>query len=95
MTYNSGGPNRKLINYYMAKMEQLGYEYKIFITHVLGIEHDINPHKEKIEHGVDYSDLTISLVNKIRPKLQKEFSRLPDEELIITEIFLVAKKLDE
>jgi len=95
MTYNSGGPNRKLVNYYKKKMDELGYEYKILITHILGIEHDIIPHKEKIEHGVDYSDLTISLVNKIRPKLQKDFRRLSDEELIITGIFLVAKKVDK
>lgn len=40
----------------------------------------------------DYPEATISLLNKIRPKLNLRFKDLPDEELIVSGIFLVARK---
>jgi hypothetical protein len=50
------------------------------------------PHKENVVCGVDYFDSTISLIKKIRPRLQCEFKDMSDQELMIEGIFLIAKK---
>lgn len=92
MTKESGRPNRRLINYYRQKMIDLGYDTKIFVTHILGREEEVLPHKERIELNVDYSEATISLLNKIHPKLNNRFKDLSDEELIVSGIFFTARK---
>lgn len=92
MAVDSGKPNRKLINYYRQKMTELGYDTKVLITHIVGEGGEIFPHKEQIDKNVDYSEATNLLINEIRPKLSKGFRDLPDEELMVSGIFLVAKK---
>lgn len=92
MTQHSGRPNRKLVNYYRKKMSELGYDAKIFITHILGVKEEILSLKENSNLDIDYSDFILSLVKEIRPRLQPEFKKMSDEELIISGIFLVAKK---
>ncbi len=93
MTSDSGKPNRRLINYYYRKMAVLGYDSKILITQIVGSEDKILPHKETVVFGVDYYDSTIALINRIRPHLQAEFKDMLDEELMISGIFLIARKL--
>ena len=92
MTYGSGKPNRKLINYYKQKMIDLGYEARILIAHIVGSEAEILPHKDTIVSGVDYSHSAAVLIKKIRPCLQDRFRNMTDEELIIGSIFLIANK---
>ena len=92
MVANTGKSNRKLIGYYRDKMKELGYEAKIFTTILVGQKEEMVPHKEKIERGVDYDESTLALIEAIRPKLAVEFRDLPDEELMISGIFLVARK---
>jgi len=92
MTYYSGKPNRRLINYFKQKLSELRYDTKIFITHIVGMESEMMPHKETVVYGVDYFDSTISLLKIIRPRLQCEFKNIPDEELMVQGIFLIAKK---
>lgn len=92
MKADSGKPNRRLINYYREKMIELNYDIKIFITQIVGNKEPVFPHKERIELGVDYSKSSISLINEIRPKLNKKFKDLSDEEIMITGIFLVGRK---
>ncbi len=93
MTYNCGKPNRRLVNYYKHKMEELGYGMKIFVTHLIGREEELIPHKETLEFNADYSTSTISILQQIRPKLIRRFKNVPDEELMIAGIFLITKKL--
>ena len=92
MTKYSGGPNRKLIQYYRNKIRHLNYESRIFITSILGKEKELIPHKEKIIYDIDYNDYNISLIKKIRPLLTDEFKKLSDENLLVTGIFLIGKK---
>lgn len=92
MTKDSIYPKRRLVDYYRDKMKDLGYEAKIFITHIVGKEEEVIPHKETIELGIDYFQSTLDLISQIRPKLDKDFKRLNDETLMIAGIFLVAKK---
>jgi SAM-dependent methyltransferase len=91
MASDSGKPNRKLIGDYREQMQKRGYETKILITTVLG-EGPLVPHKEQIEHGVDYGNKTLSLINEIRPKLAAPFRDRSDAELAATGIFLIGRK---
>ena len=92
MTCDSGKSNRRLISYYRRKTNELGYDTKLLITHIVGSESDILPHKETITLGVDYYDSTLSFLNEIRPHLQAEFREMSNEDLLVSGVFLVARK---
>jgi hypothetical protein len=92
MTSATDKSNRRLIGYYAEKMAELGLESKLFVVSIVGQEEEIFPHKEQIEQGVDYSDLQLALVKSIRPSLNARFKSLPDHELLVSSIFLVAFK---
>jgi hypothetical protein len=94
MAVDSGRPNRKPMSYYRQKMTDLGYDSKILITEVIGRKGigDLLPHREKIERGSDEIEAAMSLVREIRPRLSAKFKKLPDEELLVGGIFLIARK---
>ncbi len=92
MTRDLSRPNRRLISYYRQKMIELRYDAKIFITGIVGKENEFIPHKEKIRFNIDYSKHTIYLINKIRPNLNIAFRNMSNEDLMVSGIFLVAKK---
>ncbi|MGH9962755.1 MAG: hypothetical protein ACREBC_37505, partial [Pyrinomonadaceae bacterium] len=91
MASDSGIPNRKRIGYYRDQLEGLGYRSRFLITSILG-KGTIEPHKETVEMNKDYSVSTVELINQIRPALDDSFKALPDEELMVEGIFLVAQK---
>lgn len=93
MASASAIPNRKLISYYRDLMTRAGYEALVFVTSIIGAG-EIVPHKLKIEPGVDYGPSELALIEKIRPKLQPEFANMTDAELLVSGIFLVARKLE-
>jgi SAM-dependent methyltransferase len=93
MAADSAKPNRKLINFYRAAMAARGYETKLFVSSILGAGQLI-PHKENIKAGEDYSDATLGLIKAIRPQLATPFRTLPDADLAVTGIFLIARKAD-
>lgn len=92
MASESAIPNRKLISYYRDLITRIDYEVQIFITSVIGAG-EIVPHKLSIEAGADYGPSELELIEKIRPKLQPEFANMSNTELLVSGIFLVAKKL--
>jgi len=96
MAIDSGKPNRKLMSYYGQQMSKLGYNAKLLITGIIGVgecgKGDLHPHKEKIELNVDYPESTLQMLKEIRASLIPEFKKLPDEELIVDGIFIIAKK---
>jgi hypothetical protein len=91
MASDSGIPNRKRIGYYRDQLERLGYESRFFITSILG-KGTLEPHKEALTLNEDYSGSTLDLISQIRPALDDSFRTLPEEELMIEGIFLVAQK---
>jgi hypothetical protein len=91
MAVDSGKPNRKLASYYRQKSRELNYDARLFVTAIFG-QGDLVPHKEKIELNRDYSRATLSLIESIRPKLTSPFRGLPDEELVASGGFLIARK---
>ena len=94
MAIDSGKPNRRLTAYYRHKMAELGYQAKLLVTSVIGRsgKGDLYPHKEKISLGVDYPKSTLIYVRELRSSLASAFRDLPDEELIVDGIFMVAQK---
>ena len=94
MTMHSGKPNRRLFPYYDRKMRELGYEYTLYITHIFGKEGDLDPHPPFLREGVDYDASHLRLVREIRGRLAREFRSYADEELLISGVFLSARKPD-
>jgi SAM-dependent methyltransferase len=92
MSVYSGKANRRLTDYYQQKMDELGYDSNFLVTRIVGEPKELLPHKEKIERGVDYDDAKLSLVQSIRPKLLPRYARMTDEELLVSGIYLIAKK---
>lgn len=92
MTVGSGRCNRRLIDYYRRTMNELAYEAKFFVTCVLGEKSELLPHKEKIAPSVDYSEGAHTLINDIRPRLHGDYKNLTDEDLLVSGVFLVARK---
>ncbi len=97
MAIDSGKPNRKLMSYYRNIMNRLGYETELLITGIIGVgecgKGNLHPHKPAIELNVDYPQPTLDLVSEVRPRLAAPFRALPDDELIVDGIFIIAKKL--
>jgi SAM-dependent methyltransferase len=91
MAVDSGKPNRRLAPDYREQMARRGYAAKILISTILG-QGPLVPHKERIERGVDYSNVTVSLIDEIRPKLAAPFRKLSEPDLAAAGIFLIARK---
>jgi SAM-dependent methyltransferase len=92
MAENTGQPNRRLVDYYRGKTAALGYDTTIYATHVLGRQAELQPHKQTLVRGVDYTDETIKSLQSIRPRLLERYQKLPDEDLLVQGIILVAHK---
>jgi SAM-dependent methyltransferase len=92
MTSHSSKPNRKLLDYYLRKTTQTGYDTHYFITSLIGVPGELLPHKAAVAQGIDYSNASLALLKEIRPRLQSEYRNLTDQELMISGIFLIAKK---
>ncbi len=91
MATDSGIPNRKLISYYREQMRALGYTTRWLITDTLG-HGPLEPHQELSVLDSAYSRAALPVINEIRPKLSRTYRRLPDEELMVRGVFLVARK---
>jgi SAM-dependent methyltransferase len=92
MVAASGQPNRRLVNFYREKTAALGYDTTIYTTWVLGSSRELQPYKTTLERGVDYTDQTLELISSIRPRLLPRYRSLPDADLMVQGIFLVARK---
>jgi hypothetical protein len=90
MTKDSGKSNRKLISYYKQKMQELNLQHNIYVTHVLE-KKEIEP--IEIERIADEFFLpSLVILNEIKFKFTKEYQELPEKDLMVTGIFLVAQK---
>jgi hypothetical protein len=94
MAADSGLPNRKPKSYYKRVLSEMGYDVKALITGVIGSggKGDLHPHREAITKGVEYNDTHLNYVSQVRSSLAAEFRNLPDEDLLVDGIFVVARK---
>jgi len=92
MAEASGQPNRRRVNYYRDVARHLGYDYTIYVTHILGVEKELVSPKESIDRNLDYSDFSLQTIREIRPRLVPQFRELSDADLLVQGIFFVARK---
>jgi hypothetical protein len=92
MVESSGQPNRRLVDYYRNKMSALGYRSKIYTTWVLGNPAVLSPPRSSLTPGTDYGQDAVAQVQAIRPRLLERYRNLPDEDLIVQAILLVAHR---
>jgi SAM-dependent methyltransferase len=85
-----GGINRARRNVYADTLRRLGYDSRIWITHVIGRAEELRPHREQLEASDAASSQRI--VEEVRRRLAPRFRALPDEDLIVDGIFVVARK---
>jgi SAM-dependent methyltransferase len=87
---SAGLPNRRLIGWYRAKLAQLGYEARFWVTHVAGIEAELVPH-QPLEQWVS-ERVPVAAVSQVRPRLQARYRSLDDSELAIAGFMVAAQK---
>jgi hypothetical protein len=93
MTGDSGKCNRRMVDYYRNIVNELGYDAKLHITKTIGSgSKDFPPDTLSLKKGTHYNDDTLARVREIRPRLRPEFQRLSDEDLLIQDMFIVARK---
>lgn len=88
----SGKPNRQLLSEHRRLLQGLGFETRFFITHVINHDKEVLPHQPALRLGVDFTEADLEQVQQIRPRLATPFRPLPDEELLVSGVFMVAKK---
>lgn len=92
MSRHSGRPNRKLADWYRAKLGELGYDSEALVTHVVGRGPELDPYPaaERFDPG-DHPD-AVGLARAIRPRLEAGCRELEDRDLIVAGIFIRAEK---
>ena len=73
-------------------MIEFNYEYKIYINLVIGSNEEIIPYINSIDFNVQDYNSSLKLVRFYRQKLNLRYKQLSEKELMISGIFLVAKK---
>lgn len=98
MTRNSGRPCRVLAHDYRAALDRIRatdqIEYSLLVTHVVGAG-EIVPHVEFEDIRQAQRDEALGVVNKARPTFASEFRDVSSEDLAISGVFLVVRKLGD
>ncbi|MHA1250169.1 MAG: class I SAM-dependent methyltransferase [Candidatus Helarchaeota archaeon] len=92
MTKYSGKPNRKLMNYYYFKVKELKYNFNILITSILGYKKELKKYINWNDFDPKLEKKAEVLIKKIKSSLCYEFRIIPKKILMISGIFLIAKK---
>ena len=91
MTQASGQPNRRLVDYYRAKMTALGYDFTIHIA-MAADGKEMDEYKVKLVKGSDYTEESLKSYQSMRPRLLPRYQNLSDEDLITEAILLSGRK---
>ncbi len=92
MVSDCGGPNRKPVNYYRHKMAELGYEATVHIVNLVGSRLKFPPDVIAPPVGSLEYQAAQEQIRSIRPRLAPEFHAIPDEDLMVEDLFLVGRK---
>jgi SAM-dependent methyltransferase len=92
MSQERGCPNRVRVTTYRDVLATLGYSCEFRPTVVVGRDDELVPHPRMLQHGRDYGEREVRLVEGIRRRMARPFRNLPTEDLVTTGIFLVATK---
>jgi hypothetical protein len=92
MTESVGGPNRRMVDYYRSKMAALGYNATIYTTWVLGSSQALSPPQVTPQLDDNERSRARALLQEIRPRLLEQYRNLPDDDLMVQGILLVARR---
>jgi len=97
MTHGTDRPNRCHIDYYRRKLEQYGFQYRIYRSGLIRrgyvpVDEEIVPHKQEWQAGVDYDESYVRLIEEIRPRLRAPYRFLSDADLLTSGIFICATR---
>lgn len=84
--------NRERFPTYRRLAEGAFRSSSYYITHVLQ-GGELHPHKQRLSFGTDYGNIELEKVTEIRPRLDRRFSELSDEDLLASGIFLICRGL--
>jgi SAM-dependent methyltransferase len=92
MTQHSGRPNRRLVDFYRAKLAELGYDGEVLVTRLVGPGEEVVPHVESPSLDDERGRRALGLVESIRPRLLPRFATLAPADLAIAGVFVSARK---
>jgi SAM-dependent methyltransferase len=92
MARNSGLPNRMLVDHYRRLVEEAGYEYEMYVTHLIGEETELEPHP--LQPPETEMHRAGELAEAIRGKLAAPFRDTAASDLAVSGVFLAARKPD-
>ncbi len=93
MSSHIGAPNRRLLGDYVCIFQKLQYVFRILKILIIGEnEVDVKIHKEYIQKGIDYNDKHLGYIRELRSKFSTDFKNIPDEELLVSGIFVTIHK---
>jgi SAM-dependent methyltransferase len=93
MTSHLGAPNRCLSDFFAMKFDAMGYEHRTLIKCILEGRRTI--YKKEIRLLTDYSEAELGMVKSVRSRLLPRYKSLSDESLLVSVVFIVARKQTE
>jgi SAM-dependent methyltransferase len=91
MTAASGRPNRVLVHRYRALLNELGLDYQLLVTRLVGVG-DIDPHVSYSQIPLSVREASIRHVTRYRHRFAASFGHVAAEDLSVSGVFLVARK---
>ncbi len=92
MVSECGGPNRRPVTYYRRKMAELGYDATLHLVSLIGSDATFRPGVSSPPRGTQDYLRARAEIEKARPRLQPEFRAVEDDDLMVEDLFLVARK---
>ena len=92
MTSWSGLPNRVLITEYRSALEKLPLTYKLLVTCLAGVGM-LSPYLEYKDIPADLKKQSLDYVRSVKGKFTKSIKQLPEEDLCVAGIYIVAQKI--
>ena len=90
MTVASGRPNRVLVNRYRDCARDLGLDFELLVTRLVGVG-DIEPHVSYAQIPKAARETSLRYVEQHRRRFAHSFSEASSEDLSISGVFLVAR----
>jgi SAM-dependent methyltransferase len=90
MSRNSGLPNRRLVDHYRSLMDEAGYDYRMYVTHLIADEAELEPHPEEPPAAV--MEPAVRLAEEVRDRLAPPFDSVAGRDLAVSGVFLAARK---
>ncbi|HEU0119521.1 MAG TPA: methyltransferase domain-containing protein [Bryobacteraceae bacterium] len=89
MASHAGRPNRRRVNFYRDILDRLGYDSQLHIVQLAGKRESAGPGRLRLE---TIPPALREELRQIRPRLAAPFRSLTDEDILISDLFMTARK---